>query len=597
MRGALLVCVLLIGGCTRREEHVFVDLTTTFSDSLVSGAEARPIAVRMAGRTYPAIVAPGDGAFRARVVVPPDARLTFAPMLPPALRGNGDVTFTVSGRTRGSAPEKLWEGHKTSRSRRPREVSVDLGRYRDVAVELWFESSSPLPQDTPGAWAVWCMPRVLSSAKPRGSSSVVIITVDALRADRVGAFGDTLAHTPVMDELAHQGVMFSAAYSAFNVTNPSLASVFTGLYGRDHRVYNLNTPLEGRFTTLAEMLKGYGYRTGAVVAVRHLAADMSGLDQGFDSFQAPSEGEWRADETTERASEWLCNQGSHPFFLWVHYFDPHMLYTPPDSFARIFAPEGPIVPGRANLADSLAARTDLTHHGPVGTEWLAGMTNPAYPEAMYRGEVAFVDQQIGRLLAVINQRLLASRTLIVLTADHGESMGEHDIFFDHIGLYSPQVHVPLIFHGPGLVPRGYRRDDLVSTVDLVPTIMDLLSTAPALEVGGFSFAGSILNGAKGPRDMVIAQHADHRAATLRTSAWSLLRAWLPYSVVRVDTSFFDLTCDPDELEDKSRTDPRAARMVAELQSWMNRARAGEAPSATLDEAARRHLVALGYMEE
>lgn len=596
MRALVFACLLLATGCARKETHVFIDLTATFSDSLAS-AGVRPTAARMGERIYAAVMAPGDGVFRARMVVPPDARLAFTPMLPPALREGGDVTFAVSARTRGALPQVLWEGRKTSRSRRPREVTIDLSRFQDTTLELWFESRSPLPKDAQGAWAIWRAPRVLSGERPRGSSSVVLITVDALRADRVGVYGDTLAHTPVMDALARQGVMFGAAYTAFNVTNPSLATMFTGLYGRDHRVYNLNTPLEGRFTTLAEMLRGYGYRTGAVVGVRHLAGDLSGLDQGFDSFQAPSEGEWRADEVTERASEWLLSQGIHPFFLWVHYFDPHMLYAPPDSFALLFAPEGATSPGRPTLADSLATRTDLTHHGPVGTQWLAGMTNPAFPEAMYRGEVAFVDQQIGRLMAAISRRLLESRTLIIVTADHGESMGEHDIYFDHIGLYRPQVHVPLIFHAPGLVPQGQRRDDLVSAIDLIPTVMDLLSMAPSPEVGGFSFARTILQGAPGPRHLVIAQHADHRAATLRTSRWSLHRAWLPYSVVRVDTSFYDLSSDPDELEDRSRTDPRTTRMVTELQGWMDRARTGDAPAATLDEAARRHLIALGYLEE
>ena len=253
--------------------------------------------------------------------------------------------------------------------------------------------------------------------------------------------------------------------------------------------------------------------------------------------------------------------------------------------------------GRMNLADSLAALTDLTHHGPVGTQWLAGITDPAYPEAMYRAEVAFVDYEIGRLLDTLRRLLLESKVILVLTADHGESLGEHAIYFDHIGLFRPQVHIPVIFFAPGLVPEGVRYDDLFSMVDLMPTVCDLLSIAPPPEVGGFSHARTVLEGHPGERDLVIVQHADHRAATLRTATWSLQRAWLPYSVVRVDTMLFDLTADPDELEDKASSDPRTYHMVSELADWMNRARDGEAPAATLDEATRRHLAALGYLEE
>ncbi|MCU0610492.1 MAG: sulfatase [Candidatus Eisenbacteria bacterium] len=595
-RGLLLIAVLA-AGCGRQSDPVFLDLAATFSDSLASGARAQPTTIRLGSGAHPAIVVPGDGGFRARMVVPPGARLRFAPMLPEGVAGGGDVRFSVAVRTRGRSPEMLWETRKTTRSRRLGEVTIDLARYAGASVELWFESLSPLADDVPGGWGVWVAPRVTSAVRPRGSSSLVLITVDALRADRLGCYGDSLGRTPVIDGLAARGALFSRAFTAFNVTNPSLATLFTGLYGREHRVYNLNTPLEQRFTTMAEMLKGYGYRTAAVVSARHIAPDLSGLAQGFDSFQAPAEGEWRADEVTARASDWLGGQGIHPFFLWVHYFDPHMLYTPPDSFARLFAPEGPVRPGARSLADSLSTRSDLTHHGPVGAQWLAGMSNPAYPEAMYRGEVAFVDQQIGRLLATLRGRLLESKTLIVLTADHGESMGEHDIYFDHIGLYRPQVHIPLIFYAPGLVPQGVRRDDVISTVDFLPTISDLLSIAPSPEVGGFSFGRTILEGAPGERDLVIVQHADHRAATMRTPFWSLQRAWLPYSVVQVDTMFFDLMADPEELNNRSGADPRTHRMLTELQDWMDRARVGKAPAVSMDEATRRHLVTLGYLHE
>lgn len=597
MRRAIVVLVLLLAQCSRRPEFTFVDLAATFSDSLVAGARARPTSVRVGNREVPAVLVPGSGVFKARLVVPADARLSFAPMLPPAGSREGDVRLWISIRTQGRGPETLWESRLTRRTTRIREVHIDLARFEGARVELGFGSESPRPADDTGGWAVWGLPRITSSVTPRGSSSLVLLTIDTLRSDRLGCYGDTLAHTPVIDRLAEGGVRFTAAYTAFNVTNPSLATLHTGLYGRDHGVYNLTTPLGGEFTTMAEMLKGYGYRTGAVVSARHMAHDLSGLAQGFDHFEAPDDGEWRADETTERAILWVSQHAVHPFFLWVHYFDPHMLYAPPDSFAHLFAPDGPRARGGANLAESLSARADLTHHGSVGLQWLSGITDPAYPDAAYRAEIAFVDQQIGRLLEVIRARLLEWKVVLVLTADHGESMGEHEIYYDHIGLFGPQVRIPLIFYGNGLIPTGGRRDDLVSTVDLLPTVCDLLSIAPSLEVDGFSFARTVLGGAKGPRTLAIVQHADNRAASMRTAAWALQRAWLPYSVVKVDTSFYDLTVDPEELDDRSASDPRTYRMVRQLGEWLERARHGQVSQARLDEATRQHLVRLGYLEE
>ncbi len=585
---------VLLWGCGSTPRWVFLDLASTFSDSLTTGVRARPQTVRVAHTTSPAIVVPGDGSFRARFVVPPSPHLHFSVSLPALVR-RGDVSCAVSIRTRGRPPELLWEGRITSL--RPRSVSIDLARFAGTSVELCFESRSPLPDDAPEGWAVWLRPRITSTERPRGSSSLLLITIDALRADRLGCYGDSLARTPVIDELARRGTLFTNAYTAFNVTNPSLATMLTGLYGREHRVFGLVTPLEDRFTTLAEILKGYGYRTGAIVSARQIAPDLSGLHQGFDTFEAPSEGEWRADEVTRRAREWLEVHGAHPFFLWLHYYDPHMLYAPPDSFALLFAPEGPRLPRRPPLAESLAARTDLVHHGSIGIEWLASITNPYYPEAMYRAEIAFVDEQVGTLLAEVRHRLLESKVLVILTADHGESMGEHEIYYDHIGLFRPQLHIPLILFGPGLIPEGYRVDDLISSVDFLPTFLDLLSMAPAPEMGGFSFAPSVLHGSRGRRNLIIAQHADGRAATMRTASWALQHTWLPYSVARVDTSFFDLEADPDEHHDLSQTDPRAHRMVSELQEWVRRARVGTPPSAFVDEATRRHLVALGYVQE
>lgn len=588
---------LLILCCARAPDRfVYLDLTQALSDSLVRGVDARVYTMRQGTTRYRGILVPGNGSFRARLSIPPSPMLTFTPMRPPALEmaASGEILFSVTVRTRGSLPDTIWQGQIGPSDHRGDAVKIDLSRFSGATIEFEFSARSTGHEDPSASWAVWAKPRILSRSRPRGSSNLLLITIDTLRADHVGCYGDSLARTPRLDRVAKSGAIFLNMFTNFNVTNPSLATLFTGLYGRDHGVYDLRTPLAGQFVTMAEILKGAGYATGAVVGVHHLDPALSGLHQGFDDYLAPSTAEWKAEVVTELANDWLSAHREERLFLWVHYFDPHMLYDPPHDFAQLFSPNGPELQDRRNLADSLSSIADLTHLGPVGLRWLKGISDPAYPEAMYRAEIAYTDQQVGRLLDHLKNLLLESKTLTVITADHGESITEHGIFFNHIGIYEQQLHVPLIFHSPGLVPPGKRLDGLISAVDLCPTILDLLTTALPLESGGFSFAPTLLTDAPGPRNLVIAQHADNRAATVRSKGWSLISSWLPYSVVHVDTLFFDLENDPNELTDMSASDIRAPRILAELQEWKERASPFPATPVPLDEETRERLISLGY---
>jgi arylsulfatase A-like enzyme len=600
MKLRLLGAVALLSlACSRPERHVYVELTDLFLEGETKGAAARVLTTRIEGEKHEAFFVPGNGTFRVRLVVPPAGRLRFAPMLPPGsvVRDPSKVTFRVLLSSRGSTPQVLWSGARSYRSPRFRWVEIDLSRFAGFAIELFFETSTDELEDTEKSWALWAGPHILSTSRPRGKSSVLLITIDTLRADHLGAYGDTLAQTPTLDWFASNGTVFANAFSNFNVTNPSLVTLFTGLYGREHGVYDLRTPLPPDFSTLAEILKSAGYKTGAVVSVAHMSPALSGLQQGFDEYYVPPRGEWPADTVTVIASHWLERHGRTPFFLWVHYFDPHMPYSPPESLAAVFCPDGPEKPGRLSLADTLSRLTDLEHLGPAGRDWLGTITNHTYPEAMYRAEIAFVDQQIGRLWQTVRELLLESQVTLVITADHGESLGEHAIYYDHIGLYKQQIHVPLIFYAPGFIPSGRYVESLISVVDLLPTILDMVSMAPALEVGGFSFASTIFDGKPGERSLIIAQHADNRAATFRTDSWSVQKAWLPYSVVQVDARFFDLEVDPEEHNNRMKEDLRARKMLSELEAWLSRKPQPVPEPAKLDQQTREHLEALGYIIE
>lgn len=298
---------------------------------------------------------------------------------------------------------------------------------------------------------------------PAGSGpppSVVLVTLDTTRADRLGAYGSSAGLTPRLDALAGGSAVFDLAIAQAAVTPVSHASILTGLQPYHHglRVLhgNRRNRLHGDFVTLAEMLAADGYATGAFVSA-FPAGSRFGLAQGFDTFDedflqdpGPStvspEGtvntgraQRRADATTDRAVAWLEGV-SEPYFLWVHYFDPHdPTVLPPEGFRG-----GP--PARTGSEE----------------EWL---------RRVYDHEVAFMDAQVGRLLDAVDGPRRRRETAVVVTADHGEGLGDHD-WWTHGILYQEQIHVPLILRLPGR-DEGRRIEPLVRSIDLAPTLLDL----------------------------------------------------------------------------------------------------------------------------
>jgi len=284
------------------------------------------------------------------------------------------------------------------------------------------------------------------SERPR---SVIVITMDTTRADHLGPYGYSSARTPTLDGLAERGTVYERAYATAPETLPSHASIFTGLYPPSHDVrLNLNYRLPDDATTLAEVLRGRGWKTFAVCASTVLDARF-GLDQGFDVYDGPDiavagdgdgEEEWRAEQVTAKALAHMRGREEAPFFLWVHYYDPHSPYAPPAPFS---APTGAV---------------------------------PESPE-LYDLEIANMDYWMGALLDGLDERGALKDTLIVVVGDHGESLGEHGETYHTLFIYDATIHVPLIVAGPG-VPEGRRVAETVSTVDLFSTILAFLNVEP-----------------------------------------------------------------------------------------------------------------------
>jgi arylsulfatase A-like enzyme/Flp pilus assembly protein TadD len=303
--------------------------------------------------------------------------------------------------------------------------------------------------------------------------NVLLVTVDTLRADYLGSYGKRDVATPNMDRLAAHGTRFDQAIVQVPLTMPSHASILTGTYPQVHKVRDMGGFVVDRAVpTLAGLLQPGGFETAAFVGSAVLNRSY-GLDRGFDRYvdsmkeDASSQklpgvvAELRGETVTERALEWLEGRLQKPsgrarnFFLWVHYYDPHFPYDPPEPYRS------------RNKKD------------------------------LYGGEVAYTDAEIGKLLDRVTQAGLDGRTLVVLMADHGESLGDHGEYTHGVFLYDSTMRVPLIVAGPG-IPAGRVIAQQVRSIDVMPTILDMVGLETPKAVQGVSLKPSIVEG-KAPR--------------------------------------------------------------------------------------------------
>ena len=388
---------------------------------------------------------------------------------------------------------------------------------------------------------------------------MLLVTIDTQRADHLGCYGHKGAVTPTLDALAARGVRFELAVGHAPLTAPAHASILTGLtplkHGvRDNGAYVL--PAEVR--TVAQDFKAAGYRTAAFVSGFPLKRRF-GFDRGFDLYddhlprgkdaRRTAYVERTADRTTEAALGWLGSDAARgaPFFLWVHYFDPHAPYEAP-------------------------------------AEYMKGGISP------YDGETAFVDAQLARLLRTIDQAFGSGSTLILVTADHGESLGEHGEDTHGIFVYDATIRVPLLIAGPGVHPRVVDRT-LARGIDVAPTLVDYAGLAPRGVEGR-----SLRRAALGERLAEEPAYAESLHPQLQYG-WAPLFAWRTTKHKLIEAprvELYDLEADPGEAHDRSAED---ASRVAAMRAELRRAMTTTTPDAMqgLDAEAKEKLAALGYV--
>ncbi len=394
--------------------------------------------------------------------------------------------------------------------------------------------------------------------------SVILISMDTTRADALGCYGNSKIQTPSIDRLASRGTLFRRCSSTAPITLVAHSSLLTATDPYVHGAReNGRYRLAPENVTLAEILSQRGFATAAFVGGIVLDREY-GLDQGFEVYDdvaasrrrsagGPPPLERRADEVADRAIAWMRAHAEKPFFLFVHFYDPHDPYEPP-------------------------ARCREASGGDA-----------------YLGEIAFVDEQIGRLTAAVRECGVESRTLVALTADHGESRGQHGEETHSYTVYDAVMRVPLVLEAPGALPSGRSVDATVRSIDVVPTVLDFLGLPPKPDAQGTSLLPLVMGESS---DLGLAAYGETMGPyeefryspvyCLTAGGWKYVHAPKP--------ELYHVADDPDETVDLAAREPeRVSAMRRALRDRIASApRAGEGRLGPMTEERRKMLAALGY---
>lgn len=405
-----------------------------------------------------------------------------------------------------------------------------------------------------------------SGLKKDRDFNYVLITVDTLRADRIHCYGFPYVDTPTMDLFASRGVLFERCIAQTPLTLPSHTSLMTGTYPLFHGVRdNGGFLVPQELLTLAEILKGQNYQTAAFVA-SYVLDSKWGIDQGFDyyfdqfdlsKYKSISLGnvQRRGDEVVDEALKWLDEHKHKQFFTWVHLYDPHTPYEPPSPFKE------------------------------------------KHPNRPYLGEIAFTDSQLGRLWGYMEQNDLVENTILIFASDHGESLGEHQESTHGFFVYQAGIHVPLIFVTPFEHLQGIRRDDVVSLVDIMPTILEMDEATIPTQIQGKSLLPLFFDG----------ERTEERFAYAETYYPRLHYGWSDLKsiqegrfklIIAPELELYDLIDDPREQKNLVSTQPEETRrLMRTAEEFIENSTQGafDLDYQHIDEETRQKLAALGYI--
>jgi arylsulfatase A-like enzyme len=483
-------------------------------------------------------------------------------------------------------------------------------------------SSAALPAATRTALALLGLGLLAAAcdSQPAPRPDIVLVLVDTLRADHLGAYGSGDKNSPTLDALAAEGVVFERVIAPAPWTQPAVASLFAAVYPGAHRVLSYELAVDGavfdrprvavfdeRFTTLAEALSDGGYATAAFVANPFVAPDF-GFDQGFDHFEAPaSSRRWSGAMLHEKALSWLGERDpERPFFLYLHYMDVHGPYeAPPEVLDPLLEQVERLVDKRALTPEEHAALdylgrpprapTSRAHH-----DALRGFLE--YWRARYAAGVRVMDGHLAALRRDLQALGIWDDTYLIVTADHGEALLDQGRWDHGFSVQDVELHVPLVLRWPGVLAAGRRVAETVRLIDLMPTLLDQLGLPAVADTQGVSLAAHLAGTRAQPLPPAFGEAVKHgpEQQALYADDFKLVRVAGSDDEEPVEW-LRDLTADPAETRDAGAAHPerRAALSAAldrQLAENTARAQGFEGRHVPVDAQTQRQLEALGYLE-
>lgn len=429
--------------------------------------------------------------------------------------------------------------------------------------------------------------------------NVLVFAVDTLRADHLGCYGYGRNTSPNIDSLAAQGARAERFVCAGLPTQPSFTTLYTGQHPITHGVvaHGGRAQLSREAPFLPQLLLAEDYTT---CGVDNLAQTRPWFGRGYEYYIDPSVRHPLAldvscEELNARVIPWLRAHRDEPFFMLVHYWDPHWPLVPPVRYRDLFYHGNPTDPTNHAL--------DAWWEHPLGAlardTWLRRpeglVTDPAYVEALYDQEIRHLDDGVGEVLGALDELGLTDDTLVLLLGDHGESMTEHGIFFTHHGLYDATLRVPFIARLPGQIEPGVRLKPHLQHHDVAPTILDAVDIVPPSEMDGESFWGLLTGSSEGGRSRAFSCECTWQAKwCVRTDTHKFILSREVDRYGTADRELYDLVADPAEERNLVGDHPEVARRLEdELENWIA-TRLAELGKA--EDPLREHGVSLGRIE-
>ncbi|MBN2327833.1 MAG: sulfatase [Candidatus Omnitrophica bacterium] len=422
----------------------------------------------------------------------PDVYIGTAPrlefsigILPGAWEKPGDgVRFEISAVASDESSQILYSEyidprkHADQRRWLPRSVALDAiaGATATIVFET-FPSDEKTSADNHSDWAFWADPRLRSQGRqekhiPHEKPNILLITLDTLRTDYVGCYGNDWIQTPALDRLAGSGVLFEKAYTVSYHTNPSHLSMLTSLSPYAHGIIGNQQVLTTPLPCLPQILQELGYTTLAAISACHLDNFMTGLSAWFDYYDKTLPQKVRTGSMISslaiRRLEQIHNE---PFFYWLHYYDSHQPYLALGKYNRMYYEGDPADPSHDSMK-SASFPEDWNIDSP--NNWMRPFKDLQYFKMEYAAEITYMDAQLERVFDALRRLQLEDNTIVIVVADHGEGLGDHHVYFDHWTQFNEDIRVPFIMAYPNLLPEGRRVHANASTLDIAPTILDLI---------------------------------------------------------------------------------------------------------------------------